>query len=109
MVTMLEKYTTEEQHSLVHFLWAKGLNAKHIHKEMFAVYGGKCLAPTDFHLFGPLKNQFGGKHFADDKDVGTEVLKWPRQQLKDFYAVGFDALVKRWDKCINVGGGYVKN
>jgi hypothetical protein len=26
----------------------------------------------------------------------------------DFYAVGFDALVKRWDKCINVGAGYVE-
>jgi hypothetical protein len=25
------------------FSWAKGLNAKDIHKEMFTVYGGKCL------------------------------------------------------------------
>jgi hypothetical protein len=31
-----------------------------------------------------------------------------RQQSKDFFALGFDALVKRWDKCIDVGGGYVK-
>jgi hypothetical protein len=36
------------------------------------------------------------------------VLKWQRQQSKDFYAAGFDAMVKWWDKCINVGGGYVK-
>jgi hypothetical protein len=28
--------------------------------------------------------------------------------IKDFYAVGFDALVKRWDKCVDVGGGYVE-
>jgi hypothetical protein len=34
--------------------------------------------------------------------------KWLRQQSKDFYAAGFDELVKRWDKCINVGGGYVE-
>jgi hypothetical protein len=26
--------------------------------------------------------------------------KWLRQQLKDFYAAGFEALVKRRDKCI---------
>jgi hypothetical protein len=32
MPTVLEEYTTEEQRSLVHFLWAKGLNAKDIHK-----------------------------------------------------------------------------
>jgi hypothetical protein len=36
------------------------------------------------------------------------VQKWVRQQSIDFYAVGFDELVKRWDKCINVGRGYVE-
>jgi hypothetical protein len=35
------------------------------------------------------------------------VQKWLRQQSKDFNAVGFYALVKRGDKCISVGGGYV--
>jgi hypothetical protein len=25
-----------------------------------------------------------------------------------FYTAGFDAHVKRWDKCINVGVGYVE-
>jgi hypothetical protein len=28
--------------------------------------------------------------------------------VKDFYAVGSDALVMRRDKCINIGGGYVE-
>jgi hypothetical protein len=28
------------------------------------------------------------------------VRKWLRQQSEDFYAAGFGALVKRWDKCI---------
>jgi hypothetical protein len=32
MVTVLEEYTTEEQRSVVHFWWAKGLSAKDIHK-----------------------------------------------------------------------------
>jgi hypothetical protein len=31
-----------------------------------------------------------------------------KQHSKDFYAAGFDALGKRWDKCINAGGGYVE-
>jgi hypothetical protein len=42
MATVLEKYTAEEQRSVVRFLWAKGFNAMDIHKEMFPVYGGKC-------------------------------------------------------------------
>jgi hypothetical protein len=38
MATVLEEHTTEEQRSIVLFLGggAKGLNAKDIHKEMFA-------------------------------------------------------------------------
>jgi hypothetical protein len=48
------------------------------------------------------------------KDVGKsqimleQVQKWLREQSKDFYSAGFDELVKRWDKCTNVGGGYVE-
>jgi hypothetical protein len=37
MATVLEEYPTEEQSSVVRFLWAKD-----IHKEMFPVYGQKC-------------------------------------------------------------------
>jgi hypothetical protein len=37
--------TTEQQRFVVRlFLWEKGLNVKDIHKEMFPVYGGKCLS-----------------------------------------------------------------
>jgi hypothetical protein len=32
MATVLEENTTEKQHSVVRFLWAKGLNAMDIHK-----------------------------------------------------------------------------
>jgi hypothetical protein len=36
------------------------------------------------------------------------VRKWLRQQSKDIYAAGFNALVKGGNKCISVGGGYVE-
>jgi hypothetical protein len=29
-------------------------------------------------------------------------------RVKDLNAAGFEALVKRWDKFINVGGGYIE-
>jgi hypothetical protein len=35
MATVLEGWNTEEQRSAAHFLCAKGLNAKDIHKEIF--------------------------------------------------------------------------
>jgi hypothetical protein len=32
------------------FLWAEGLNAKDIHKEMFPVYGWECLSRKAVHI-----------------------------------------------------------
>jgi histone-lysine N-methyltransferase SETMAR len=37
------------------------------------------LVPIDFHLCGPLENRLGGKRFADDVKVETEVRKWLTQ------------------------------
>jgi hypothetical protein len=79
-------------------LWAKGLNAKDIQKKCFLLTVESVCRVTRFSL--------GGKYFADNEDVEKEVRKWLRQQPKDFCAAGFDALVKRWDKCINVGGDH---
>jgi hypothetical protein len=50
MTTVFQDCTTEEQRSIVRlYFWAKGLNATDIHKEMFPVYGGKCLSPQAVH------------------------------------------------------------
>jgi hypothetical protein len=46
----------------------------------------------------------GFRNSLKDEEVETEVRKWLRQQSKDFYFAGFDALVKRWDKYVDVGG-----
>jgi histone-lysine N-methyltransferase SETMAR len=96
---------------LLHHDNARPHTAQATRKE-FKNYNGNfpniCLtAPSDFHLFRPLKNHLGDKRFAGDGEAETEVRKWLRQQSKDFYAAGLDALVERWDKCIFVGGGYV--
>jgi hypothetical protein len=52
----------------VFFLWAKGLNAEGIHKEIFSVYGGKCLSRKAVH-------NWAEKRFSDDEEVETEVQK----------------------------------
>jgi hypothetical protein len=49
MATVLEEYSTEKEHSVVRFLWARELNAKDIHQEIFPVYGGKCLPCKAVH------------------------------------------------------------
>ena len=62
------------------------------------------LTPSDFHLFGPLKKYLGGQHFSTDDEVKQAVLGWFSHTNKSFYAEAFQALIKRWDKCINVAG-----
>jgi hypothetical protein len=71
---------------------------------MFPVYGGKCLSRQAVHNWIEKFSQ--GRSKVTDNE--TEVRKWLRQQSEDFYAAGFDTLVKRLDKFINVGEGYVE-
>jgi hypothetical protein len=53
----------------VHFLWAEGLDAKDIHKEMYPVYAGKYLSHKAVHNWVEKR----GNHFADDEEVKMEV------------------------------------
>jgi hypothetical protein len=50
MATVLEECATEKQRYVVLcFLWENKHNAKDIHKEIFPVYGGKCLSRKAVH------------------------------------------------------------
>jgi hypothetical protein len=54
------------------FLWAKGLNARDIHKEMFPDYGGKCLSCKAIHNWAEKFSEVRSK-VADDARPGVEV------------------------------------
>jgi hypothetical protein len=81
--------TVLEECTVTLFLWAKGLNVKDIHKEMFPIYDLKRLSHKAFHSWVE-KFSEGRSRVADDE---TELRKWLKQQSKSLYAVGFDALV----------------
>ena len=70
-------------------------------------YGSKGYPQRNFHLFGPLKQHLPGERFPDDA-VERAVCAWFRQQPQEFYAAGFQGLVKRWDKCLNLYGDYIE-
>jgi len=46
------------------------------------------LVPSDFHLFGLLKNALQGRRFSCDDDVKAVVHQWLRAQSKRFFADG---------------------
>jgi len=65
------------------------------------------LAPSDYHLFGPLKNALRGRRFSTDNEVRETVHKWLRDQPKTFLE-GIRKLVDCWTKCIEKEGDYVE-
>jgi hypothetical protein len=96
MVTVLEECSTEEQRSVVQ---RDSMQRIFIKKCFLFTVGSVC------HV-----KQFTTASRNSLKDVRKsqmmpdQVRKWLRQQSTELYATGFDAPVKRWDKCISVGG-----
>jgi len=56
------------------------------------------LAPSDYHLFGPMKKMLGGQKFASDTEEQSVVRLWLGQQPASFFSSGIQKLVDRWDK-----------
>jgi hypothetical protein len=66
------------------------------------------LVPSDFHVFGPLKDALSGTQFQDDGEVRSAVHEWLRTSPKEFFSCGIYVLVKRWRRCIEVEGDDVE-
>ncbi|PNF23161.1 hypothetical protein B7P43_G03652 [Cryptotermes secundus] len=66
------------------------------------------LAPSDFHLLGPMKDGLRGQHFPENDAVTAAVRKWLASSGADFYGRSIQALVNRWQKCITNGDDYVE-
>jgi hypothetical protein len=79
--------------------------AKDIHKEMLPIYGEYCLSRQAVHnwgseVFGMEKNY---RRQTSSRSAGGDC-----HVSKEFYAAGFQGLVKRLDKCLNLYGDYVE-
>jgi histone-lysine N-methyltransferase SETMAR len=61
------------------------------------------LAPSDFHLFGLMKDELRGQHFPDNDAVIAAVRKWVASASANIYEGSMQALVHRWRKCIASG------
>jgi histone-lysine N-methyltransferase SETMAR len=66
------------------------------------------LAPSDFDLFGPMKDGLCGQHFPGSDAVITAVRKWVASAGADFYEHSLQALVQCWQKCVASGDDYVE-
>ena len=44
----------------------------------------QVLVPSDYYLFGSMKEGLRGKHYDSDKKMKTTVMKWLQEQSKEF-------------------------
>ena len=54
------------------------------------------LAPSDFHLIGPLEDALNGTRLEDDESVINAVRTWQREKETCWYREGMHALVLHW-------------
>ena len=66
------------------------------------------LAPSDFHMFGPLKDYLRGQRFEDDDAVKSAVKAWIRQCTPEFFVNGFINWRNRWEKCVACNVDYIE-
>ena len=66
------------------------------------------MAPSDFHLFGPMKEHLRHQKFADDEEVMEAVQSWLKATPKSFFLDGIRKLVDRWTRCVAKQGDCVE-
>jgi hypothetical protein len=71
-----------------YFLWAKGLHAKDVHKEMLPIYGGKCLSCKAVHNWVERFSQ-GRLKVTDDARPGCPFEIMAETTVKRILCCGF--------------------
>jgi len=63
------------------------------------------MAPSDFHLFGPMKEHLRGQKFVDDDKVMEAVQSWLKAMSKRFFSRGHPQACEQVDQvCCEAGG-----
>jgi len=62
------------------------------------------MAPSDFHLFGPMKEHLQGQKFADDDEVMEAVQSWLKATPKSFFRGHLQACGQVDQVCCEAGG-----
>ncbi len=88
------------------------LTTAHLQKFKWEVFGhppySPDMAPSDYHLFPRLKGWLGSQRFANDEELKQGVTTYLQKLDAEFFRVGIEKLVTRYDKCLNVNGDYVE-
>lgn len=66
------------------------------------------LAPSDFWLFGQMKEPLRGHQYSSVQALASAINQWVRGTPREFFAAGIEKLPERWQKCVNLQGTYIE-
>ena len=66
------------------------------------------LAPSDFHLFGPLKDPFRGRRFGCESKLKSAINEVVKTMSKEWFEQKIKKTAEHWRKCIGLQGDYVE-
>jgi hypothetical protein len=66
------------------------------------------LAPSDYHLFGFVKDQLRGQRYETTEAIQKAVRQCLRMAGTEFYRRGIFKLPERWEKCVQRSGDCVE-
>jgi transposase len=66
------------------------------------------LAPSDYHLFTKMKVWLANERFKTNEELLDGVKNWLGTLAAPFCDEGMQNLVRRYNKCLNLGGNYVE-
>jgi hypothetical protein len=55
-----------------------------------------------------MKNWLGSQLFSNNEGLMEGVRRWLSPQAADFFDIGAQKLIPRYDRCLNSGGDYVE-
>ena len=66
------------------------------------------LAPADFFIFPRMKEGLRGQRFSSEEQINNNAASALRDLANVGLRVGFEAWVRRWEKCVELDGRYVE-
>ena len=66
------------------------------------------LAPSDYHLIGPLNKALRGRRFTSDQELKEAVHGWLAARPKTFFSEGIKKLVQRRKQCIEKQDDFIE-
>ncbi len=81
----------------------RGETAVEIHRQISAVYGEECMSKS----MVPHKH-FTGKRFNTIEEIKAAVMEYFQNFDAEYYRAGLQKLHKRYTKCLDLQGDYVK-